>query len=48
MTEEVYTVALLNDHLGQNKPTVVGHEYCVDAIIDVSVYLDLDYDSIKI
>ena len=38
MTEEVYTVTLLNDHLGQSKPTVMGHEYCVDAIIDVSTY----------
>ena len=25
-----HTVTLLEDHLGQSKPTVVGQEYCVD------------------
>ncbi len=30
-----YTVTLLADHLGQTKPTVMGHEYCVDASVDL-------------
>jgi len=32
------TVTLLNDHLGQNNPRVVGHEYCVDADVDITSY----------
>ena len=32
------TVTLLADHLGQSKPTVVGHEYRVDANVDISSY----------
>ena len=31
-----HTVTLVNDHHGQNSPTVLGHEYYVDAIIDVT------------
>ena len=31
-----HTVTLLEDHLGQNKPTVVGHEYCVDVCVDIT------------
>lgn len=34
-----HTVTLINDHLGQGKPTVVGHEYCVDAFINISDYV---------
>jgi len=38
MTEEVFTVNLLADHKGLTRPSVVGDEYMVDAIIDVSTY----------
>mgnify|MGYP003114076239 CR=1 FL=1 len=38
MTEEVYTVALLADHKGVSTPKVMGDEYFVDALIDVSTY----------
>ena len=31
-----HTVTLLEDHLGQSKPTVVGHEYCVDVCVDIT------------
>ena len=32
------TVTLINDHLGQSSPTVMGHEYCVDALCNVTSY----------
>jgi len=38
MTEEVYTVAILEDHKGHTGPKVSGDEYYVDALIDVSTY----------
>ena len=38
MTEEVYSVKILGDHKGVTTPKVVGDEYVVDAIIDVSTY----------
>ena len=38
MTEEVYTVALLENHKGVSTPRVMGDEYFVDALIDVSTY----------
>jgi len=37
-----FTVTLLEDHLGQNQPTVVGHEYCVDAAIVYTAYAAAD------
>jgi hypothetical protein len=33
------TVTLLNDHLGQARPRVMGHEYVVDATVNI-----LDYE----
>ena len=33
-----HTVTLLADHLGSKRPKVVGTEYVVDAIIDISSY----------
>jgi len=38
MTEEVYTVTALADHKGVSSPKVMGDEYFIDALIDVSTY----------
>ena len=35
----VHTVTLLTDHLGSDRPAVVGHEYRVDALINVTDYV---------
>jgi len=32
------TLTLLTDHLGSNKPKVMGIEYCVDAVLDITNY----------
>ena len=33
-----HTVTLISDHLGSDKPRVVGNEYVVDASIDITSY----------
>ena len=33
-----HTVTLLADHKGFTKPKVMGDEYCVDAVIDITSY----------
>lgn len=33
-----HTVTLLEDHLGQTAPRVMGHEYVVDAVLDITSY----------
>jgi len=35
------TVTLLTDHLGSNRPKVMGIEYCVDAVLDITSYTPL-------
>jgi hypothetical protein len=37
-----FTVTLLEDHLGNSRPSVMGHEYCVDAAIIITVYHTAD------
>ena len=37
-----FTVNLINDHLGQPNPRVVGNEYVVDAAIQFTVYHTAD------
>ena len=37
------TVTLLNDHLGQARPRVMGHEYVVDATVNISDYAVAGY-----
>lgn len=34
----VHTITLLPDHKGFTKPKVVGDEYCVDAVVDITSY----------
>ena len=33
-----HTVTLLADHAGQTAPRVMGHEYVVDAVLDITSY----------
>jgi len=33
-----HTVTLLQDHAGQTAPRVMGHEYVVDAVLDITSY----------
>ena len=33
-----HTVTLLEDHAGQTAPRVMGHEYVVDAVLDITSY----------
>lgn len=37
-----HTVTLLTDHLGSDKPVVKGHQYVIDAVIDVTDFAQSD------
>jgi len=37
-----FTVTLLEDHLGNTRPSVMGHEYCVDAAVIITAYAAAD------